>query len=360
MDFVDQLRALSEKVSRLKDQIVTEEATKTAFVLPFIQLLGYDVFNPMEVVPEFVADLGIKKGEKVDYCIRKDGKPVIIVECKPWTEKLDPHNSQLFRYFHVTETRFAILTNGIMYRFYTDMEEPNKMDERPFMEFNFEDVKESLVSELKKFHKANFSVEEILGTASELKYNREIKSLLSRQLIDPAEPLVKFFAQNVYTGRVTPKVMEQFTSLVKGALNQFVSDAVTDRLKFALNNEVSKVETAALAASVQATDTLVVEEEASKIITTASELEAFYIVKSILREKVGGQRIVYRDAQTYFSILMDDNNRKPVCRLYLNGNKKMLALFDENKKEIKHELAALEDIYSFKEELLSAALKYGE
>ena len=133
MELHSQLKGLAEKVDQLKDKIDTEESTKHAFTLPFINILGYDTFNPTEVVPEFTADLGLKKGEKVDYAIFQNGNPILIVECKHWKQNLDVHNSQLFRYFHVTKTRFALLTNGIQYRFYTDLEETNKMDEKPFL-----------------------------------------------------------------------------------------------------------------------------------------------------------------------------------------------------------------------------------
>jgi hypothetical protein len=136
MELQVQLRQLAEKIQQLKDRIETEESTKPAFVLPFINALGYDTFNPLEVVPEYVADLGIKKGEKVDYAIMQEGEPILIIECKHWKEKLSVHGSQLFRYFHVSKTRFALLTNGIHYQFFTDLDEKNKMDERPFLEFD--------------------------------------------------------------------------------------------------------------------------------------------------------------------------------------------------------------------------------
>ena len=121
MDFKDQIKLLSERVIKLKENTQTEEATKTAFIMPFLQTLGYDVFDPTEVVPEYTCDLGIKKGEKIDYAIHKDGQPIILIECKHWKEDLTSHNGQLFRYFHVSNARFGILTNGIIYRFYTDL-----------------------------------------------------------------------------------------------------------------------------------------------------------------------------------------------------------------------------------------------
>jgi len=358
MDFSGQLRVLSDKITRLKDQIHTEEATKTAFVLPFLSILGYDVFDPMEVIPEFTADLGIKKGEKVDYCICKDGHPIIIVECKPWTEALNPHNSQLFRYFHVTATRFSLLTNGIIYRFYTDLEEANKMDEKPFLELNLLDLKDHLIPQLKKFEKASFSVDEILNTASELKYSREIRSLLASQLIEPSENFVKFFVSQVYEGRVNQKISDQFKILVRSTFQQFISDSITDKFKTALNNEVVKIEEIAVSATPKQ-ESIEVSNE-SKVITTPEEMEAYYIVKSILRSTVKSSRINYRDNQNYFSVIMDDNNRKPICRIYLNSGKKYIGLFDVEKKETKSLIESIEDIYQYQSTLLEAAAYYPE
>ncbi len=102
--------------------------------MPFIQTLGYDVFNPFEVMPEFTCDIGTKKGEKIDYAIMKDGNPVILIECKHWNQELTLYDNQLLRYFHVSTAKFGILTNGIVYKFYTDLEHENKMDEKPFLE----------------------------------------------------------------------------------------------------------------------------------------------------------------------------------------------------------------------------------
>src|ERR1700741_2550924 len=143
MDFKDQIKMLGDRVIKLKDQIQTEEATKNAFIMPFLQALGYDVFNPMEVVPEFISDIGLKKGEKIDYAIMKDGSPCILVECKHVTQNLNIHDGQLLRYFHVSKAKFGLLTNGVIYRFYTDLVEPNKMDEKPFLEFNVTEIKDN-------------------------------------------------------------------------------------------------------------------------------------------------------------------------------------------------------------------------
>lgn len=357
MDFIDVIKALSEKVGRLQDSIQTEEATKNAFIMPFIAALGYDVFNPHEVVPEFICDLGIKKGEKVDYCIFKDENPIIIIECKHWKEDLNVHNSQLHRYFHVTTSKFGILTNGIVYKFYTDLVEPNKMDDKPFWEFNITEITDNTVAELKKYHKNTFDIDKILSAATELKYNREIKKIMQEEMNNPTDAFVRHFAKQIHSGVLTAKVMEQFTGIVKKSLNQYVSDLISDRLKSALQSEAKREYSDTVSVAPELDATLPSEAE-SKIVTTELELEAYYIVRSILRPNLDVNRIFYRDAQSYFSVLVDDNNRRPVCRLYLEGVKKSIVLFDENRKESRHELATLDDIYQHAEQLIETALSY--
>lgn len=352
MDFKDELKLLGDRVIKLKDQIQTEEATKNAFIMPFIKALGYDVFNPLEVVPEFVSDIGIKKGEKIDYAIFRDGNPSILVECKHWGQNLDLHDGQLLRYFHTSKAKFGLLTNGITYRFYTDLVEPNKMDEKPFLEFNITEIKENQVEELKKFHKSYFDLESIVSAASELKYTNELKNLIQQELTNPSPDFVKHFARQVYPSVITAKVLDQFTNLTKKSVQQHISDLITDRLKTALKKEDESnqpVQNAPL-------DTPVEEEK--KVITTADELEGFLIVKTILRQKISANRISYRDAQSYFAILLDDNNRKTICRLYLNGGKKYLAVLDDQKKEIRNEIQSLDDIFKHSDLLVSIVDNY--
>lgn len=327
MDFKDQIKILADRVNKLKENILTEEATKNAFILPFLQTMGYDVFNPLEVVPEYIADIGIKKGEKVDYAIIKDGHPIILIECKHWSADLNPHNSQLFRYFHTSNAKFGILTNGIMYRFYTDLVELNKMDEKPFFEFKIDDLKDAQVDKLKEFHKSYFNLESINNTASELKYMSELRNLIVKEISDPSEDFAKFFARLVYPSVVTAKVLEQFKSLVKRSFHQYLNDAINERLKTALATDQQKADQLAKE------ETTANLPEESKVKTTAEEMEAFYIIRAILCAKVNVSRIVQRDTQSYFGILLDDNNRKPLCRLYFNGKKKLVSFFDMGKEE---------------------------
>lgn len=355
MDFKDQIKQLSERVIKLKDQVYTEEATKNAFIMPFIKDLGYDVFNPMEVIPEFVADIGIKQGEKIDYAIMKDASPIILIECKWHGAPLNLNNaSQLFRYFHTTNAKFAILTNGIEYRFFTDLVAPNKMDEKPFFVFNILEIKENQIEELKKFHKSYYDFNNIVNTANELKFTNELKDLIHNEFNEPGSDFVKHFAKQVYPSVVTAKVLEQFTQLTKKSIQQYISDIVTERLKAALSkeDEAAKVQEAIDLALAQS------KEELSKVVTTEDELEAYMIIKTILRKHISVKRIVHRDAQSYFAILLDDNNRKTICRLYLNGAKRCLVLLDESKKEIRYDLNALDDIFNYEDELINVVMSY--
>jgi hypothetical protein len=354
MDFKDQIKILGERVVKLKDQIATEEATKNAFIMPFLQSLGYDVFNPVEVIPEYVTDIGTKKGEKIDYAIFKDGSPIILVECKHCSQNLDLHEGQLLRYFHVSKAKFGILTNGIIYKFYSDLVEANKMDEKPFLEFNITEIKDIQIEELKKFHKSYFDAESITNTASELKYSNELKQLISQELNSPTHDFVKHLAKQVYPSIITAKVLDLFTQLTKKAAQALLSDLITERLNNALKKEKEDEQQEIQEAAA------LTEKANSKIETTEEELEGFLIIKSILRQKIDVSRVAYRDAQTYFAILLDDNNRKTICRLYFNGNKKYLMYFNDNKKEVKKEIQSLDDLFTHSNELLEVLNRYEE
>lgn len=162
MDFKDQVVQLSDNIKKQKDKIATEEATKNAFIMPMIAALGYDVFNPFEVVPEMDCDLIKKKGEKIDYAIMKDENPILLIECKYCKQDLNLHDTQLQKYFVASKARFGVLTNGIEYRFYTDLEKINIMDEKPFLVVNMLDLSDADIEQLKKFHKSYYNEEDVL------------------------------------------------------------------------------------------------------------------------------------------------------------------------------------------------------
>ena len=360
MDFSDYCQELARRVANLKDSIATEEATKNAFIMPFIQMLGYDVFNPMEVIPEMDCDIAKKKGEKIDYAIMKDGEPIMLIECKHWAQDLNLHDNQLQRYYVASKAKFGVLTNGIVYRFYTDLDNVNIMDTTPFLEVDFENLKESHIKELKKFCKSAFNVSDIISTASELKYMSNLKAEIKKEFASPSADLVKLFAKRVYPSVISQRLLEQFTDYVQRALSSHINDVISERLNVAIKSAEQPVqaEPVAVAPAVEQPAEEVHEEAASKIVTTEEELEAYYIVKSIIRCEIAPERITYRDAQSYFSIFIDDNNRKPVCRLYLNRASVKYIAFIEDKKEVKHIIESIDDIYNHREELVNAVNNY--
>lgn len=359
MDFKDSIKQLSDRVLNLKDNILTEEATKNAFIMPFINTLGYDVFNPLEVVPEMTCDIAMKKGEKIDYAIMKDGEPVLLIECKHWAQDLNLHDNQLIRYFNVSKAKFGLLTNGIIYRFYTDLIEPNKMDDKPFLEVDITDLKDNQVEELKKFHKSYFDIENVLSSASELKYTGELKAIIAKEFATPSPDFVRYFTKQVYDSVITAKILEQFTALTRRSINTYISDLISERLKSALKTETEVENKEQTLESLD--NKVLLSEEDNKIVTTQEEIESYMIVKSMLRPVVDISRVVYRDAQTYFAILLDDNNRKPICRMYFNSaSKKYIATFDDCKKEIKHEITSLDDLYNYSNELIDVIKYYDE
>lgn len=363
MDFIDRLREVAARIEKRVAHVQTEEATKNSLVMPFINhVLGYNVFDPAEVVPEFTADVGTKKGEKVDYAILKDEKPIMLFECKRYGSDLDKEEaSQLYRYFSVTEARFAVLTDGVIYRFYSDLDQPNKMDAKPFLEFNILDFEEALVEELKKFSKSSFDLEEILTTASELKYTREIKKILAEEWSNPSDDFVRFFASQVYSGHKTQTVMQQFHPITKSAFHQFVSARISDRLKSALAEETAAASDRIRQEPAGPTQEGAEEqEEDGGIVTTEEEIQAYYVVKAVLREVVDPKRVWMRDRKSYCAILLDNTNWKPICRLYFNTPRKQLGLFDEQKHEERVPIEDVDDIFKYAERLKATPSFYEE
>ncbi|MBB4807329.1 hypothetical protein HNP38_002633 [Chryseobacterium defluvii] len=347
MDLKLKLEQLQQKVVGLKEQINTEEATKNAFVMPFIQILGYDIFNPTEVIPEHICDIGTKKGEKVDYVIKKNDEPILIIECKHWKESADAHNSQLHRYYHVSKSRFGVLTNGIIYNFYTDLEKPNIMDEKPFFTLNIEDLKDNSIKILESFTKNDYNLESILDSAEALKYIKAIRKEFEKEIENPSDELVKLLVNRFFEKSLTANRMVPFKEYTKKALATSINESISHRLKSALNinEQIEKQEDIIKAAHID-------ENNDSKIITTEEEIEAFQIVKAILREKIPSVRIAHRDTLSYFGVLLDDNNRKPICRFHFNTVNKYLETFHNGKDAgEKILLNSLDEIYNFREEL---------
>lgn len=363
MNFTEAVNSLATKIRDKKGAIETEEATKNAFIMPFISsVLGYDVFDPSEVVPELVADVGVKKGEKIDYAIMKDGEVQILIECKKIGEPLNlNHASQLFRYFAVTSARIAILTNGQVYQVYTDGDLPNRMDEKPFLVFDLLDIDRTLLPEIQKLSKESFDLDSVVSAAEELKYIGLIKRVLANEVREPTDDWIRYFVSRVYDGKATQKVVDQFRGLVTKATSQYVSDQVNDRLKNALGGETPAVpipEPTPSEVPIAAVESLPIPD--TDIVTTDEELEGFNIVRAIAVSEVTPERVVHRDAKTYFAVLLDDNNRKPIIRLHLNGKSvKFVTTFEDSARSgVRHDIASVVDIYQVADHIRTTIREY--
>ncbi|PWE26666.1 restriction endonuclease [Pararhodobacter marinus] len=350
--FAEKIEILSSRSKVAERQALTEEATKTSVILPFIQALGFDVFNLDEVVPEFIADVGVKKGEKVDFAIKIDGKIAMLVEAKPVGARLgDTQFSQLFRYFTVTEARLAILTNGREAWFFSDTDEPNKMDKKPFFTFDFQKYDKAQVEELARFQKGQFAIDAIIEAASNLKYTQQAASYLKKQLEEPDDDFVRLVGRQIYEGSITKNVAEVLRPAIQAALDEIIRDRIQDKLSITFRQESP--------AAAQAAPEMAAAEPEDGIVTTDEEREAFMIVRAIAAKHVPIERITLRDAKSYCAILMDDNNRKPVCRLYFNSaTTKNVGFFDANKAETKSKITVPTDLYLHVEAIEAAVKAY--
>lgn len=346
----DGLKQVGNRVKELSGNITNEEQTKNAFIMPFFQALGYDIFNPLEFVPEFTADVGIKKGEKVDYAVIIDGMPQILIECKSITEQLTKHDSQLFRYFGTTTSKFGLLTNGREYKFFTDLDEPNKMDTTPFLTVDITEIKDNQLVEIIKFHKDNFDIDNIVSSASELKYLNNLKIFLTDNVASPSDSFLKYLVSEIYDGVKTQSVLDNFKPIITKGFNQFITDRVNEKLSAALNTNVDTKDSES-----QKKDKIVVEETVeTKVITTPEELEVYTVVKLLLKDEINPDRIIYRDNKSYFNVLVDNNIKKWILRYKSNSKKSTIEIRNIGIFEINSPL----EISKYKNELVEAISQF--
>ena len=341
MDLATRILELQKRTIEHREVLLTEEAAKTALVMPFLQSLGYDVFNPSEVVPEFTADVGTKKGEKVDYAICNGGKVTILIECKPSTSELNiNHAAQLFRYFSVTDARLAVLTNGVNYQFYSDVEKPNKMDDKPFFTFSMDAIKPNDIRTLEKFGKSAFDIEKIVQEAGSLKIQSLLRKEIEKEFAEPSEEFIRMMASRVHDGRLTPAVKESFGRMLGATIGLVIRDLVNDRLSNALN-------ASAPLGTDDASDAVGSETTEEGVVTTPDEISGFHIIQAIASRLIDPKRVIIRDAKSYCAILLDDNNRKTIARMHFNGiTTKYLGTFT-GKDEQRNLISELTQIYQF-------------
>lgn len=329
----------SKRVCDLKGNLGTEEATKTALIMPFFNLLGYDVFNPNEFIPEFTADVGIKKGEKVDYAIKINNEVAILVEAKSVGTDLSKVDGQLARYFHVVDAKIGILTDGVTYKIFSDIDKSNVMDVAPFFEFDMTNINIQQIQDIQNFSKSNFDIEKILGLATDLKYVNLIQEKIAEEMTEPSDEFIKIILSDIYEGQKTKQVIETFRPLVKKSFKQLILEKVETRLNNAIQG-IKEIE-----------DDMEIEDK--KIITTEDELQFYQIVKSLLVGKIDLDRIGHRDAESYFNVLLDNNNRKWICRVKFLKDSTINVIFKDETINI----ASLNNVYDLKAKITQSALE---
>lgn len=329
-DINEKLKNIRTRIDALDEPLATEEATKTALVMPFISALGYDVFDPNEVVPEFTADVGTKKGEKVDYAILKDREVILLMECKQQSVPLGKVQcSQLYRYFSVTNARLAILTNGVQYQFFTDLDEPNKMDPSPFMTLDMNTLRPDVVKEVSRLTKNNFQLEEVLACAEEMKNIREIKEAFGALVDDPDSDFVRLFFSRLRPSgsRFTQNQASLWKLLVKRACSEVIRERVTARLESAIQATAGDVPSPQ-------------EPEDNE-----DELSAFTIIKAMLAKNVEPRRLsMSSSVDGKLVVYVDEDPTKDICRISLAPSGRTLE-YNDGAEWQSRDLDTIEDLY---------------
>lgn len=354
MGFVDDLRQLSEQVKRRQVHVKGEEATKQAIVLPFLQVLGFDVYDPSEVQPEYIADFAKKRSngsmEKVDFALRVAGQPAMFVECKPIDAAPEDHDGQLSRYFNATPSvRVAVVTNGLKYRFFTDLRAPNVMDPTPFLQFDINSFTDRDAENLRTFSKEGFNPSAIQACAEEIIYTERLTSLVNDILRNPSENFVRFVLGelDIVSGRVTAKVVERFTPIVRRAVQSTIVEMMTRSIQQEIAGPPPPPPTPAplpvvaappvvVASQPHQTTTVTASATGStppsdtsdargprEIVTTAEELELFEIVSRFVAESSVKRQIAHKDTTGYFGINLGKVSHW-FLRAFFNGPKKAL------------------------------------
>lgn len=351
MSFEEQLKSFIDRIPSIKTKLSTEESTKNSLIMPLLNMLGYNVFDPSEVNPEFTADFGVKSKEKVDYAILKDGKPIMLIECKPCTMTLgNKQASQLFRYFSVCDAKIGVLTNGLEYYFYTDLDETNKMDKKPFLTLNLEALTDDGIAQLAKFQKDAFDTEVIVTQGQRMREIGDIVKILQDEMNAPSDDLVRLVTKKFYEGVVNQKVLDKYRPIIKSAFSQIVADRLSTKVQALQQSIDTDVEPMAP-----------VEIEDDGIVTTEEELLGFAIVRAICAKVAPVERIHIRDAKSYCAILFDNNNRKPIVRLHFNSaTTKYVSTFDKEGKENKQKVESVHSLYDLQDQIIETVKGYME
>ena len=351
MDFSERIAALADRAKKIKASLTTEEATKTALVLPFLQALGYDIFNPLEVVPEYIADVAGRKGEKVDYAVMKEGKPILILECKAASANLnDTNREQLHRYFLTLTSCIGILTNGVRYLFFSTGEDGKNMDTVPFMDFNLEEVDANLLPELAKMRADKFDLQNTLDTVAELRFNRQVKLALAANLENPDPDFVDYFLGKAGIKGIRQKIRdERYQPYTKRAYVEFISEQVDSRLKTALAATASRAQ-----------EELPPAPPPQEAEYSEAEWQGYYLVKSMLMGIIESERVTLQPrAGVGRSGVCIDNRGKPLLILKFADPENMrIEVVTPLREREAHPIAKVDDILNYQDTIRATAHAY--
>lgn len=354
MDFKEQIKQLAERISKQKDSIRTEEATKNAFIMPMIAALGYDIFNPFEVVPEMDCDL-TRKGDKIDYAIKKNDATIILIECKHCKQNLDLHNSQLAKYYAASNARFGVLTNGIEYRFYADLDKINIMDENPFLIVNMLDLSDNNIEQLKKFHKSYYNESDILSTAQELQITIQIKDMLIRNFKNPEDDFTRYFIRRMNDGKSNAKLIEIYKPILKKSIESVINEIISDRLNVTIKNEEQghlRQDIQAITDTKQIHNVIVCSNAEKGAITTQEEIDAYNIIRRIISKYISADKILYKDFKSYFAIGIKNPSYWWICRLVFGPrNKSIYFPTDGYKSQERVNIDIIDDIFKYEKKI---------
>lgn len=355
LEFEEKIKIFTSKIKEKLKHIDTEETTKTALILPFLnEVMGYDTTNPAEVKAEYTADLGAKRGEKIDLAILNEGEEIILIECKSANSELSiDHISQLYRYFNITDSELGILTNGLVYQIFTDSIKPGQMDKSPFLEVNLQVLSDKEIQQLKKFSKENFDIINIKSKVDDLKYAHDVHKILSSEIDSPSDEFVKVIAKQAYDGVITKNVRDKFYKIIKNEFKEVINEKVETRLNTALEKSGTE-------------DEHVVEISDDGVVTTNEEYEGYYIIKSIAAKIVNPERVFIRDFKSYCTVIIDNNNRYPLARMYFdNVNNMKIELFDKFEKDNQgrrltetYAISNVSEIYDYEEHIIKTINVY--
>lgn len=313
--------------TRLEERCPNEAQTRVVLIEPLLGILGYSYQDDM--LTEINAGWG-QKNDKADIGLIVEGKSTeVIIECKKYGKRLtDIEASQLNGYFiNVKNAKFGILTNGLEWKFYSINEatKDSKLYNIPFLTLNFSEITDNLIEEFSKFHKSAQYLKELYEEVQEIYFLQGFEDAFATELSDPSEDFIKAVFNRMHGKKLTESTKIRIKNLINSN---------------AIQNALLKV----------------IEEESkngSTVITTAEELKIYHSIKTLLLhsiKKLDASRINYRDQKNSFNILVDDNNKKIICKIVSNKGKYFIELNGE-----RIEVKGLESIVPLKKEIINIA-----